>query len=210
MSETDLYVQYGCGTCAPAGWLNFDCSPTLRSQRLPLVGGFFRAVAGTKFPEQVRYGDIVRGLPVSAGTARAVYCSHVLEHLALDDFHTALAHTLRILRPGGVFRMVLPDLRHIAGVYVADSGPEASLAFMRETRLGLEHRPRGLVSFVRGWLGNSEHLWMWDYASLSAALVRAGFREPRRASFNDSADPRFVAVESGERWRDALGIECIR
>jgi len=210
MTDAESYVQYGCGTCAPEGWLSFDCSPTLRMQRLPLAGSLFQAVATTKFPERVRYGDIVGGLPVASESARAVYCSHVLEHLALDDFRTALANTLKILRPGGIFRMVLPDLRQIATQYLRDTGPEASIEFMRETRLGVEHRPRGLVSFVRGWLGNSEHLWMWDYESLSTALVAAGFREPRRAWINDSDDPQFAAVESPHRWENALGIECVR
>lgn len=210
MNENDLCVQYGCGNCAPEGWLNFDCSPTLRLQRLPVAGNLFRAVARTKFPASVRYGDIVSGLPIAAESAGAVYCSHVLEHLAMNDLHIAITNTLRILRPDGVFRMVLPDLRLIATQYVRDPGPDASLTFMRDTGLGVESRARGLVSFARHWFGNANHLWMWDYESLSAALVAAGFRKPRRAAFNDSAEPRFTAVENADRWHHALGIECIR
>ncbi|HEX8242224.1 MAG TPA: hypothetical protein VF541_01965 [Longimicrobium sp.] len=34
-----IHAQYGCGPCAPAGWRNFDASPTLRLQRLPAAGG---------------------------------------------------------------------------------------------------------------------------------------------------------------------------
>ena len=204
------YVQYGCGTCAPDGWTNFDCSPTLRLQRLPLVGSAFRASAAVVFPQSVRYGDIVRGLPLPDASANAVYCSHVLEHLSLLDLRTALRNTLQILRPHGTFRMVLPNLRFIAEQYVADAGPDAAPTFMRETMLGVERRPRGVNGLLRAWLGNTRHLWMWDYASLSSELIAAGFTSPRPAVFHDSSDQMFRAVESESRWRDALGIECRR
>ena len=32
------YVQYGAAYSAPEGWLNFDASPTLRLQKLPVAG----------------------------------------------------------------------------------------------------------------------------------------------------------------------------
>src|SRR5215470_17102171 len=101
--QTMNYVQYGCGLCAPAGWLNFDSSPMLRLQRIPLAGRL-AANGSVKFPSNVRYGNIVRGLPIEDGTCRAVYCSHVLEHLSLNDFRAALLNTQRLLGKGAVFR----------------------------------------------------------------------------------------------------------
>ena len=58
-----LYVQYGCGLSCPAGWLNFDASPTLRLQRLPAIGRLF--VNSVRFPDRVHYGDIRKGLPIA-------------------------------------------------------------------------------------------------------------------------------------------------
>src|SRR6516165_10114212 len=69
-----VYVQCGCGSSAPEGWLNFDAS-----LRVPL------GIRGKVFPRNVRYGDIVRGLPIKDGTAKAVYASHILEHLIRVD-----------------------------------------------------------------------------------------------------------------------------
>ena len=45
----EVYVQYGCGWNAPRGWRNFDASPNLRIDHLPLIGpweldGLFLAV----------------------------------------------------------------------------------------------------------------------------------------------------------------------
>ena len=94
------YVQYGCGWSAPKEWQNFDASPTLRFERLPIVG-YLYTKNKSRFPNNVKYGDIVKGLPVPADSCKGVYCSHVLEHLSLDDFRVALRNTVTILQPGG-------------------------------------------------------------------------------------------------------------
>ena len=39
-NNNDLYAQYGAGNEAIAGWLNFDASPRLRLQKLPIIGAF--------------------------------------------------------------------------------------------------------------------------------------------------------------------------
>src|SRR5262249_462895 len=119
--DEGLHVQYGCGICAPAGWLNFDASPRLRLEGIPWVRGVLSSTIGLLFPPKVRFGDIVRGLPVPDKSAYGVYCSHVLEHLARDDLAPALRNTLRILRPEGTFRLVVPDLHWRALRYVTDA-----------------------------------------------------------------------------------------
>ena len=204
------YVQYGCGLSAPAGWRNFDTSPTLRLQRLPLVGPRLHGKGLPLFPPNAEYGDIVKGLPIPVGSCTAIYCSHVLEHLALDDFRTALRNTYGYLREGGIFRFVVPDLKHLARTYVESSDPEASLRFMEQTMLGKHRRARSVGALVLDWLGNSAHMWMWDYPSMSRELERAGFRDVRRASMGDSADPHFKDVEESSRWDSCLGVECVK
>src|SRR5262249_14688069 len=104
-----VYVQYGCGFSAGKDWLNFDNSPTLRIERLPAIGTILWKTTGNarRFPILVEYGDILKGLPVAANTAKGVYASHVLEHLALNDFKTAIQNTFRMLAPGGVFRLIV-------------------------------------------------------------------------------------------------------
>lgn len=205
-----MYVQFGAGHSAPQGWINFDASPTLRLERLPLVGKFI-SVNGTRFPERVIYGDVVKGLPLAANSVAGVYSSHVLEHLPYDDVAAALRNTLKILKPGGIFRVVVPDLEERARAYLsrlANEEPGAGHEFVRSTLMGTEVRPRGLLSMVRSHFGNAAHLWMWDRLSLTQALQDAGFDRIRRSEFNDSSDPRFSEVEDKGRYFDeTLGIK---
>ena len=199
-----LYVQYGCGLSGPSGWINFDASPTLRLQRLPLVGRLFCA-SGVVFPKDIRYGDIVSGLPIADCVADGVYASHVLEHLSLADCRTALRNTLRLLRPGGIFRLVIPELEGRARRYLEKlrkGDTEASSWFMRATGLGAEHRKRGPVALARAVFGGSAHLWMWDEKSMTAVLCEAGFVDVRRCRFNDCEDEAFRLVEDAERFYD--------
>jgi len=203
------FVQYGCGWSAPDTWRNFDVSPTLRFERVPILGRLF-AKNAARFPKNVEVGDIIGGLPIAPGWCDGVYCSHVLEHLALDDFRLALRNTRTILKPGGVFRLVLPDLESLVQRYLRNTATSASIDFMSDSYLGVTERPRGLRGALISWLGNSKHLWMWDYKSMRAELAEAGFVDIRRASFNDSSEQMFVQVEAVERWDDCLGVECRR
>ncbi|ASB50967.1 class I SAM-dependent methyltransferase [Alkalitalea saponilacus] len=206
-----VYVQYGCGLSAPIEWMNYDISPTLRLQRLPLVGNLLRRMMETKFPLNVKYGNIVAGLPVQDDKCDGIYCSHTLEHLSLNDLRVALKNTYKILKPGGIFRCVLPDLQYAAKSYLInlESGKgDSSIDFMLSTSLGEASRQRGIKSLLSYLYGNSKHLWMWDYMSLSEELRKIGFLDIRLCSFNDCEDEMFKLVENKERFNNALALEC--
>ncbi|MCW0220237.1 MAG: hypothetical protein OJI67_18065 [Prosthecobacter sp.] len=206
MSE-DIYVQYGCGLSAPEGWWNFDSSPTLRFERLPIVGRLYTRNS-LRFPDSVRYGDVVKGLPIPASSCAGVYCSHVLEHLSLEDFRKSLNNTFHMLKAGGVFRLVLPDLEREIEKYRGNKVATAAMDFMKETCLGRERRPRNLKSWIVSWLGASQHLWMWDYRAIEVELKNAGFVYIRRANFDDCQDERFKEAEDKNRWDNCLEVEC--
>ena len=198
-----IYVQYGCGFFSSPHWRNFDSSPTLRFERIPVIGKLYTKNA-TRFPSDVEYGDIVKGLPLGADSCDGIYCSHVLEHLSYDECITALSNTYKILKSGAIFRLVLPDLRFYIDQYISDSSTNAAIKFMQETGLGVHKNPKKIISVF----GASKHKWMWDFESLSYQLSLAGFVEIRRATYSDSTNLMFSMVEQKSRWINCLGIEC--
>jgi predicted SAM-dependent methyltransferase len=204
MSDT-RYVHYGCGWSAPNGWKNYDASPTLRFERLPLIGKLYTKNQ-SRFPKNVEYGDIVKGLPIPDEECEMIYCSHILEHLSLANLRKALKNTYCKLRVGGTFRFVLPDLEYHIKKYIDDPSADAALLFMKEAHLGKE-RSHDLKSFL-SWFGNSHHLWMWDYKSIERELRDVGFIKIRRAQFGDSLNLKFKDVEDKSRWDNCLGVEC--
>ena len=212
-----LYVHYGCGLCAPDGWCNFDASPRLKLERLFGLRTLIEKTVGLTFPANATPGDIVRGLPVAGASARAVYCSHVLEHLPRGDVPGALRNTLKVLEPGGLFRLAVPDMHWRAARYVSAAAlgdPAAADAFMDGCLMGTREKPRTLMSLVRHQFGKSAHLWMYDFASLKALLEQAGFTGVRRCEIGDSDDPMFALVEDAGRFFESgereLAIEAQR
>jgi SAM-dependent methyltransferase len=205
-----LYIHYGCGLCAPHGWCNFDASPRLRLERLFILRTLLATTLGLLFPANVRPGDIVRGLPVADASARGVYCSHVLEHLPREHVPAALRNTLRMLKPGGVFRLVVPDLQWRAAHYAraaALGDPFAADSFMDSCLLGMRQRPASIVSRVRHRFGKSSHLWMYDFGALKGLLEAAGFTGVRRCEIGDCRDPMFTLVEDPARFFESSESE---
>ena len=129
-SKNNLYIQYGCGLSCPDNWVNFDSSPTLLLQKIPLIGRFIRRKGLEPFPRGIRYASVVKGLPLADGQCKGVYCSHVLEHLSIVDFRAAIKETYRCLGSGGTFRLVLPDLQRYVREYTESDSATPSIDFI--------------------------------------------------------------------------------
>ena len=117
MSATHIY--YGASTSAVPSWLNFDASLTVRVQNLPVVGRPLAKLSGNgfEFPVFLKYGDIIKGLPVPDASADGVYASHVLEHLSLEDLRERAR-------------------RYVARVEANPDDAEAAPWFVRDIELG--------------------------------------------------------------------------
>jgi predicted SAM-dependent methyltransferase len=91
-------LNLGCGTRRHPAWMNADLDP--------------------RSPEVLNV-DVRRPLPFLDGDFDAVYLSHVLEHLAPDLGRRLLVEMARVVRPGGIVRVVVPDLEGICRAYLA-------------------------------------------------------------------------------------------
>ncbi len=119
--EDQVAVNLGCGSHYRKGWLNFDLYPA---------------------SEEVRQANIIDGVPLADGTADFVYHSHVLEHLCRDDAMRFLQECHRILKPGGILRIAVPDLEDAAREYLrniarCDTGDLSTLADLEWSHIEL-------------------------------------------------------------------------
>jgi predicted SAM-dependent methyltransferase len=96
-SENKSFLNIGCGDRYKKGWVNID---------------FVSSSQG------VLKHDLTKPLPFSDDSFDFVYSSHVLEHFGAEDALKLLVEMRRVLRVGGVCRVVVPDLESAAIEYL--------------------------------------------------------------------------------------------
>lgn len=91
------YLNVGCGRKFHPAWTNVDM---------------------TSSSPHVEAHNLLNGFPYPDGQFDVVYHSQVLEHIPKDKAPGFLRECLRVLKPGGVLRVVVPDLENIALEYL--------------------------------------------------------------------------------------------
>ncbi len=215
-----LWLNVGSGPEDPEPWINLDGSWQALVSRLPsFVGTFGSRVLGRDighWPRRVRYCDVRRRLPFGDGSVAVLYASHVLEHLYRGQARRFLADAHRVLKPGGVLRVVVPDAHAIVTWYLRHAqqptnGKASSDLLMEMLQLRPREAPRpGLVRSIFGHDSIHLHKWMYDAAGLAALVREAGFGKVEHKEFLDSAIPHaaLTLVEHESRVRDGAGV-CV-
>jgi Methyltransferase domain len=211
-----ICLHLGCGLNTPEEWENIDASPSLRLSKIPLFGHSLLALSQVpQWSRKVKYGDIISGLNYKNNSCRLIFAAHVLEHLSLADFQTALGNIYQYLQPEGTFRFIVPDLKHYIDNYIqqyddASASPMAAQQFLGESLIGCSASRKNLYLRLREALSNSRHQWMWDKPSLVYALSQQGFKQVRQCEYGDWSDGRFSFVEKADNYLNAIGIEAVK
>src|SRR5688572_2731023 len=118
----NLKLNLGCGSVRPEGWINTDSSWNAHLQRLPVIGTLvskmFRTVEYDS--NNLQYMNLNKRWPYKNNSVDIVYASHLFEHLTLRSADLFLRESFRCLNPGGVVRLVVPDLYKICKRYVQE------------------------------------------------------------------------------------------
>lgn len=213
-----LWVNVGSGPTAAAGWTCIDGS---WQARLAGTGPLARAaewLTGTRvghWPRGIVCRDVRRGLGLAPESAAVIFSSHLIEHLHRDEALALLRDARRALAPGGVCRVITPDLRAIVERYldaVRRAAAAAADRMQEELLLHPAARPTlgGPLAWYRQRTAFDHHKWVYDGSSLCALFTEAGFARPAVKAHLDSAIPRerLAAVEPAERLENGAGI-CV-
>lgn len=68
--------------------------------------------------KHVRQHNLIKGFPYENNSFEAVYHSQVLEHIPKENAKEFLNECYRVLKDGGVIRVVVPDLENIVNEYL--------------------------------------------------------------------------------------------
>jgi len=218
-------LNLGCGPSAPVGWVNVDGSWNAwfsnhrRFRKVLATLGLIPSNFGAQWKVRPLIHDLTKPLPFPANGMSAVYASHVLEHLYLVDAQKLLEECKRVLRPGGIIRLVVPDLHAMALDYLSKKEgrspcalDNAAAADHLNERLAFRNPspPAGNIVFklYSLWKDFHSHKWMYDGESLARYLRLAGFQEVSRKEFRRSDIPGIEEVEEEDRVLGGAGV-CV-
>lgn len=172
-------------------WWNVDILPL--AERLP----------GVNF----RQGDLRRPIAWSDNSVAVVRASHILEHLTLEDGQRFCCEIHRVLEPGGVARIAVPDAQLILPRYLA--GQMATFdaiqpdEYRRAATQG-EKLSRLLFS------GDYAHRALYDYWMLRDFLGRAGFTTIVQRRPNESCSEIIKREAPDQHIEESLFVEAVK
>lgn len=177
--QTDIKVHFACGTVYIEGWLNID---GLSSHKHDLTL------------------DLRRKIPLANNSAAFIFCEHFVEHLAYPDgilYFFRECH--RILKPGGILRVSVPD----AGLYLKKY-IENDNDFFNKERPGTQSHMEAINHVFRQ---GSQHLWAFDNEELARLIKKSSFPTVDQVEFGKSSHGAF-SFDSPHRKGESLYMEA--
>lgn len=210
-------VNVGCGMTPTPGWLNLDNSFSTKLAKHPmLVSALHKAnVIGQAELEYINFcrtnnviwADAVKQIPIDDASAEVVYSSHMLEHLDHEDVTCFLRESIRVLCPGGVIRIAVPDISKLINMYSESRDAER---FVESTHMCVA-RPRKLIQTIKLLIvGPRHHQWMYDGKSLCAVLDKAGFKNTVVLKAGETTIKNPDRLDLREREAESVYVEAVK
>lgn len=157
------------------------------------------------------YLDATRAWPLEDSSVEFVYSDNVVEHLTLEAARVMLAQAHRCLQPGGVIRMVTPDLRAHVEKYLAGASPvgDPEARVYEEMGLTVDH-PLDWVRIPIASFGHHEG-YVYDFDTLAAELERAGFNSVTRCELGQSSHQALSGLDQrADEGGAQMAVEAVR
>jgi predicted SAM-dependent methyltransferase len=160
----NYFVRKGLQAAAPASGsrhLHLGCG----HKYLPN----FVNIDGNPFRKTDVWLDVRNGLPFASNSVDSIYSTHMFEHFFPDELERVLGECVRVLKPEGGIRLVVPNLA------------SAIVAYNQRCLDWFSPFPRRFES-IGGKFSNfifvdGQHRTAFDFSYMDEILKRAGFRE---------------------------------
>lgn len=162
--EGDLFVEFGAGDKKGSGfWVTVDMS---------------------KYSDL--FWDLRNGIPFPDNSVSKIYSSHFLEHLSFREGQCFLRECVRVLKPGGVFSISVPNAKVYIEAYMSGAALDEckyfayKSAFNNTTHIDYVNH----IAYMDG-----HHKYMFDGDNLVYILESAGFCGAHLRGYDQSIDP---------------------
>ena len=174
--------------------------------------------------------DLSKGIPAASDTVDAVYHSHVLEHIDRNHVPAFLAEIHRVLRPGGIHRICVPNFERHVREYLASLEEERPIhdetlvpliaqsvqreAYGTSLQAPLRRRLENLLLGDARRRGQT-HQWAYDSLNLRQIVEAAGYIDFEIVTPTDSrihgwstmgldTDAEGTIYKPGSIWAEAV------
>lgn len=171
-----LRLHLGSGGQPKKGWLNVD-------------------LAGD--PVDLAW-NLAHGIPFPDSSVDAIFHEHLLEHIPLRAGAGLMDECLRVLKPGGLLRVGVPDAGELLRSYVGDG------VYLEDIHPGRPTRLLGVQELFY-W---HRHTTMFDEETLALMFRAGGFPEPAARKFGDSSLD--IAPDTERRRAETLYMEAAK
>lgn len=192
--QKNLLVNVGAGDSGKEGWINVDGYPGLGVNCL---------------------ADARRRLPFEDNSVRGIFSEHFFEHIDyVDDAPTFLRECLRTLQPGGVLRIIVPDLEKYFRAYAAgDWRAFAAIRPLDGEQLNDHHygwkynTQMELINFVLRQ--GQQHKFAYDFDTMEFLMKKCGFRTVCRQEYGRSLMPE-LCIDAPVRASESLYVDAMK
>jgi predicted SAM-dependent methyltransferase len=175
-------LHVACGTVKLPGWVNVD-----RDSPSEIIDVSW---------------DVRQPLPIADCSCEFIYHEHFFEHLTVAEGLAFLRESRRLLMPGGVMRVAMPDLAECVRQYYENDWRQP---WMKKYGYEwIQTRAETINIEFRDW----EHKWLYDREELHRRLLEAGFETIRDCERLTSSVPALCGLET--RDESLLVCEVVR
>lgn len=203
VNGSPVMVNLGSGLTVAPGWIHVDGSLNALASRWPraLLNVLYQWSDNRQWFSREQYVKILiqhrfvhhrlqYGVPFDDEIVEAIYSSHALEHIFLEEAQALLQDAYRALKQGGLIRLAVPDLEYAFRLYQSGAKEQALDYFFSRNSSGyLNH-----------------HHYMYDFELLKNLLEKAGFVEVQRWGFRQGNMRDAIILDN--RSEETLFVEA--
>jgi SAM-dependent methyltransferase len=180
--ETDVRrMNWGSGEHADVGWINSDIK---------------------EGPGVDIACDIRDGLPLDTSSLDYIVSHHALVEIPMSEMIVVLEELRRVLKPGGVLRLGLPDLEKGIQAYLANDPAYFLIPDEDAASIGGKFITQVL------WYGWTRTLFTHDFAE--EMLRKAGFRDVVACPFHETKSEHPEIVGQDTREHESFFVEATK
>jgi len=138
--------------------------------------------------------------PIKDNSLKGIYSEHCIEHISFQHFEQNIKEFYRMLKPGGVLRIITPDGEIYLDIYERRKKGE-------NLRMPYEDGFITGMARINGIFRNHGHKFIHDFETIYKILEQTGFKNIKREKFKSGRDENLL-MDTEYRAIESLYVEC--